>query len=105
MLLTRKQTHWYTHRLYKFLRDERHTIEFKKLREFRGYINYDVGDKNAHVVLDHRDKLIPTLIHEYLHYQHPEWTEEQVLKMEKLISNSLSKCQIRTIIKRFAEVL
>jgi hypothetical protein len=29
--------------------------------------------------------LVPTLIHEMLHYMHPDWAETKVLKTEKLI--------------------
>ena len=50
-------------------------------------------------------ELIPTLIHELLHYMHDEWTETKVLKYEKTIKNYITKNQLISIIKMFAKQL
>lgn len=102
MSLTRKEVQGYTRKLYRFLR-EGHSIEFKKLRLYRGFIHYTIFP--VVVELDHRDKLFSTLLHEFLHYAHPTWSETKILEMERKLVNSLSPVQVKNIIKRLAEAL
>jgi hypothetical protein len=106
-VLSRTDVHRYTRKLYKFMR-EGHRIEFKKHRGYRGMIwDSPEGDCNGVVLvtLDHRENVISTLIHEVLHHIHPDWSETDILNMESQLINALTQRQIRTIIKRFAEVL
>ena len=103
MSLTRSQVHTYTRKLYRFLRDG-HLIEFRKLRVYRGFIHFSAS-KSTRVELDPRDRVLSTLIHEFLHYQHPDWSESKVLNMERKLINNLSSVQVRNIIKRLAEAI
>ena len=76
------------------------------MKKLRGFIHYD--DKlpvPARIHIDHTDAVLSTLIHEIIHYEHKDWTEEQVLELESTIINALSDRQIKNLIKRFAEVL
>lgn len=102
MALPKEMVQGYTRKLYKFLGDG-HYIKLRKLRILRGFIETD--DNPTELVLDYRDKLVPTLLHEFLHYQHPDWSETRILKMESELVNSLTIRQVRNIIKRFADVI
>lgn len=102
--LCRSDLNSYVRRLYRFLRGG-NTIEFKKHRGYRGMCYTQENESLSHVTLDHRDKLLSTLIHEFLHHQHWDWSETEVLNMERKLINALSDRQIRNIIKAFAEVL
>ena len=89
----------FTSQLYSLLRNNENIIVLKKLKNICGSCDWEEID------LDYRKELIPTLIHEVLHYLHEDWSETKVLKVEKHIVNSLSVKQIKTIIKRFAAVI
>lgn len=93
--------------LYGFLQ-EGHTLRVTKLRLFAGKIDFWL-DKEAHkpvtVTIDHRQDLLSTLIHEFLHYQYPEWSEDKVAETEKLIVNKLSQRRVKNILKRFSDAL
>lgn len=106
MPLTRTDTDRYLRGLYRFLAGD-HAIRFKKMRVYRGKIEYDDECRGAPsvVMLDPRDKIASTLIHEYLHYRHPDWSETDVLRMESSLVNSLTERQVRNLIKRFADAL
>lgn len=100
MVKTRNDVYRYTTDLYKFLRSG-HGIQFKKMRVYRGEIDTDTHE----IVLDHRNEIISTLIHEYLHHKYPTWSEQQVLDAETVIMTKLTQRQIRNIIKELAAAL
>lgn len=105
MTLEPKVLQRYVRKLYRFL-EQGHKVRFKKLRVNRGYIEHKEDKVSpASVTLDHREELLKTLIHEFLHYIHPEWSEAEVLDMEDRIADSLSERQVRNIIKRLAQAL
>lgn len=104
MTYSQVELHSFTRKLYRFLKSD-HYVELKKLRGFYGYILQSDSSSSAHIVLDPRDKLISTLIHEVLHYLYPDASETKVLEMERALINQLSERQIKNIIKRFAEAL
>lgn len=91
----------FVRKLYKLFREKPHIFHVKKLRVARGYCHTDV----ERIELDYRDELISTLLHEALHFIHPEMTEEQVLWHETYLINKLSPRQIKNIIKRFSAIL
>lgn len=94
----------YVRKLYKFLKGN-HTFKFSKMKKIRGFVTFTNETDPAHVQLDHTDKVLSTLIHEMIHYEHQDWSEEQVLDLESKIINKLSDRQIKNLIKRFAEAL
>lgn len=95
----------YVRKIYKFLKSKQQ-IRFSKMTKLRGYIEFYENKKhNSLVVLDHRSDVISSLIHEFIHLEHQDWTEEQVLELEDKIINSLSNRQIKNLIKRLAEAL
>jgi len=96
MSLSRTEVSQFTRKLYKFLKDD-HKIEFKKMRAYVGQIETETYP--TVILLDHRKDLIPTLIHEALHYFYPDASETWVLKMEKKIVSQLSQQQVRNIIR------
>jgi hypothetical protein len=102
MALTRSEVHNYTRKLYRFLR-QGYKISFKHLRSYRGYI--DKYPDFVVVTFDPRDDLLTTVIHEFLHHEHWDWSEAQVLRMERELMNSLTDRQVRNMIKRFAEAI
>jgi len=105
MSLSREEVQRYTKKLYRFLR-EGHAITFRKLHpSYRGFIHFYEGTPLAEVEVDHRERMFSTLLHEFLHYAHPDWSETRVLEMERKLVNALSQTQVKNIIKRLAEAL
>jgi hypothetical protein len=105
MCLSRDDVRYYLRALYRFLK-EGHRIEFKKHRGYYGMIFHDPEREGyALVTLDHRDRCISTLIHEFLHHHHEDWSESKVIDMERRLINALSDRQVRNLIKRFAEAI
>jgi hypothetical protein len=106
MALSQDTLNSYVRGLYRFL-EAGHTIELKKLRSLRGYI--DNCDREAGyyvtVALDHRDRILSTLIHEYVHFRFPELCETEVLKLETQIMNSLSARRAKNLLKRLVAQL
>lgn len=100
MVKTRNDVYRYTTDLYKFLRSG-HGVQFKKMRVYRG----EIDTKTHAIVLDHRDEIVSTLVHEYLHHRYPNWAEKQVLEAETVIMTKLSQRQICNIIKELAAAL
>lgn len=97
----------FTSRLYRFL-EEGHILKFSKMRKFVGKIDWYVTDtktSTATVVLDHRYDILPTIIHEFIHYKHPDMPEKEVIAMEDAIVSRLSNRRIKNILKKFAEAL
>lgn len=97
-LLGKTEVDLYMKKLYRFL-SEGHTIEFRKMRKNRGLITLG---KYSVVELDPRDSILSTLIHEFFHHIHPEWSETKVLEMEYCMMNSISSRQVCNILKRLA---
>ena len=98
----KKETYSFTKRLYRFMRHNSDLISFKKLSGgVLGY--YDYG--TAEITIDHRREVIPTLIHEFLHHIHPDWSETRIKNKERWIVNSLSSRQFRNLIKILGENL
>lgn len=106
--MSKKIASKYTRKMYKFLKGN-HEIKFSKMKILRGYIEYQDPNTSTKtdtkIVLDPSDKLISTFIHEFLHYEHQDYTEEQILELEKRVMNSLSNIQVKNLIKRLAEKL
>jgi len=103
MVLTKSILQKELNKIYKFLKDG-HSIEFKKLKTQRGYILLQ-DMKPARIVLDHREELFATIIHEILHYVHPEFTEDDVLEMERLMINLMTPRQVKNLLTRFVAAL
>lgn len=91
----------FTRDLYKLFRDKPKIFHVTKLKSARGYCHQDI----ERIELDYRDEIISTLIHEAIHFIYPDMVEEDVLKQESLLINSLSPRQVRNIIKRFGAIL
>jgi len=72
-------------------------FRFKKLKGAMGYCEWEDG-----ILLDYRRELLPTLVHECIHYLNPEWTETEVLYAEKRIINTISIKQAIKLLKAFA---
>jgi hypothetical protein len=100
MTVTKNHVGRFTRKLYRFL-DEGHDFKFRKMPHRRGQIYIDYKPTEIH--LDHRDPILPTLIHEALHYFYPQASETWVLTMERKIVNQLSDRQVRNILRRWAQ--
>lgn len=97
----------FTSHLYRFL-EEGHTLKFLKMRKYVGKIDWyeiDEVDGTATIVLDHRKDILPTIIHEFLHYKYQDWSEEEISDMEEAIINKLSDRRVKNILKKFADAL
>jgi Ran GTPase-activating protein (RanGAP) involved in mRNA processing and transport len=102
MTVTEADVKKYLRKLYRFLR-QGHTIKFKKLKGHRGFIY--LGEVTVLVELDHRDHVISTFVHEFLHYVHPEWEEDRILNLENALMKKLTARQVCNIFKRLAEAM
>jgi hypothetical protein len=100
MTFTKTEVSRFITKLYRFL-ENGHRLEFKKLREYSGHVYFNLNP--THVIIDHRKELIPTLIHETLHYFYPDKSEKWIIRMEKQIVNKLSERQVRNIIRHLAQ--
>jgi hypothetical protein len=49
--------------------------------------------------------VIPTLLHEMVHYLHKDWTETKVIKSEKVIKHYITMEEVITILKLFVKQL
>lgn len=90
----------FTSKLYRFL-EQGHKVELKKMRVYRGFIY--TKPNPTWIYLDPSHKIIPTLIHEALHYFYPQASERWVLKMEAEIVKKLSSRQMKNILIRFVK--
>ena len=100
--MTKNQFRYRMTKLYQFLEDE-HAIKFQRMRVYRGHIK--TIQYPTTVYLDHTDRILPTLIHEFLHYIHPDWSESRILQAEAQFVGHLTDRQIRNILKKFASRL
>lgn len=86
--------------LYHYLySDEK--VKLKKIHNvmLEGY--YDEGDEG--IVVDYRKSLLSTLIHEFIHKIHVDWTEKRVRRYESKIVNQLSQKQIKKILRALSD--
>lgn len=77
--------------------------DFFKLQKLKGVMGYCAWEDG--IMLDYRRELIPTLIHECIHYMYPDWSETQVLYAEKRIINTINLVQVIKLIKCFANII
>jgi hypothetical protein len=97
----RSKTYVFTRKLYRFMRRHPDKIFFEKLpRDIYGYYEPDTHD----IILDYRRDLVSTLIHEFLHHLYHNWCETKVERMEKKMINTMSRAQVRHIIKVLGEI-
>lgn len=75
-------------------------FKLKKLKGIMGYCEWENG-----IGLDYRRELIPTLVHECIHFLYPKWSETQVLYAEKRVINSATIKQVIKLIKVFSDKL
>ena len=99
-MITKNYVNRYTRRLYKFL-DQGHRITFRKMKKDRGEITTE--NLPTELVLDPRDQVISTLIHETLHYFYPEAPEKWIIDTENKIIAKLTNRQVKNIIQRLAK--
>lgn len=78
-------------------------FNFFKLKKLRGAMGYCEWEKG--IILDYRRELVPTLIHECIHYLEPEWSESKVLYSEKRVVNVIDSKQITKLLKLFIQCL
>jgi hypothetical protein len=73
-------------------------FSFRKLRGVHGYCLWEEG-----IELDHRKDLIPTIIHECIHFIEQDWPENKVLYAEKRIMNIITEDDIILLLKIFVK--
>jgi len=92
----------FTNKFYKFLREHSDHIFFEKIYgNTIGLYNYETEN----ITVDYRRELLPTLIHEFIHHIHPDWSETRVLRLESRTINSLSKRQVKNILRVLGKVI
>lgn len=88
-------------KMYGLMRSRPEIFKIKRLRGMRGYCN----DDGTEIVVDHRDEILSTLIHEVIHYLHPDWSEKTVQAAERYIINKTSARRATNILKQFSQLL
>lgn len=73
-------------------------FNLRKLRGVHGYCAWEDG-----IDLDYRKDLVPTLIHECIHYIEEDWSETQVCYAEKKVINAISEEDIILLLKVFSK--
>lgn len=109
----RKKCLKYYHRIIQFLDYESDftNFQFKNIRGFKdrnGKFKSAVGicyKEDKFIVLDPRKDLLPTFIHEILHYIYPNWTEQKVIRMESLLINNLNLKELYQLHNRLNTLL
>lgn len=72
----------------------------KKLKGVHGYCDWDDG-----ILLDYRKDLIPTIVHECIHYIEPDWSEAQVVYAESRVINTVTEDDIIKLLMFFVKKL
>lgn len=72
-------------------------FRFKKLKGAMGYCEWEDG-----ILIDYRRELLPTLIHECIHFLRPDWSETLVLYAEKRVINTIDIKDIIDILYIFS---
>lgn len=62
-------------------------------------------DDGSEIALHYKHDIISTLIHEVIHYLHPDWSEKTVLAAEKYIINHISPRRAANIVKKLSQAL
>lgn len=75
-------------------------FSLEKLKGVHGYCEWEEG-----IRLDYRKDLIPTIIHECLHFLYPDWTESQVSYSEKRIINTIDPDEVIKLLMFFVKKL
>lgn len=88
-------------KMYKIFNTKPDLFTLQKLHNYQGICDWEEDS----IKIDYRKEFISTIVHEVLHYIHPNWSESKVLREETKIMNSLSFCQIRRILQRFVQFL
>ena len=97
-------------RIQQHVHDNPDAIKFVKIPnqkngqkqvQYRGY--YWPDDET--IDIDYRYEIIPTLIHEYLHHFHEDWSEKKVEKEERCIMAIIPKTHCISLIKLFADYI
>lgn len=104
MPFTRSQTYNYTRSFYRFL-ERGCTFTFKRMKAVAGEIEGWDGEGKVIITLNPKCDVLSTMMHEFLHYRHPNLCESGVRKAEKRLMNSLSDRQVKNILKKVANYL
>ena len=99
--LTKKDSIKIFNKIIKLIKES--DIDFFKLRKLKGAMGYCEWEDG--ISLDYRRELVPTLIHECIHFLYPSWSETQVLYAEKRVVNSINLMQVIKILKHFTSRL
>jgi hypothetical protein len=81
-------------------KQKRGFFTFKKLKGAHGYCEWEDG-----IILDYRKDLIPTIIHECIHYMEPDWSEAQVMYAESRVVNCIKEDDVVRLLIHFIKKL
>lgn len=70
----------------------------RKLRGVHGYCAWDDG-----IELDYRKDLVPTLVHECIHFLEEDWSETQVRYAETKVMNAITEEDVIVLLKIFSK--
>ena len=101
MCYNKKQLYRITNKIYKELKTDPNSIVIQKMKGRQGLYNRDTKE----IILDYRQMIISTLVHEFLHKWNPYKCETWILQQEAFVMNGLTTRQIRNLIKAFAAAI
>lgn len=100
MKLTKQFKINFVRKVHAFLNDKSHKIRImRKRRKVAGEIRYK-PPVEVDINPFKNDDPCSILIHEILHFHHPNWSEKQVLEAEKQMMRSLTSRQYKNIVKK-----
>ena len=89
-------------KMYRLLKEKPHIFKIKDLgHKTAGHCM----DDGSEIALHYKHDVISTLVHEVIHYLHPDWSEKAVLGAEKYIMNNITPRRATNILKRLTNTL
>ena len=93
-------------RLYRLFENHPEKFRFEKINDYRGYINYEYVNERVtridEIVIDFRNEVFRTLVHECFHYFYPHWQEDKVRRLEERFIKTVTPRQVKNLLYRFS---
>lgn len=93
------------YKIYRLFEERPDMFIFKRMPKYRGLWEPGSDAEHDRILIDHRDEILATLIHECLHHFYPEWPEKVVYGMEQRVIQHISARQATNLLRRFGNII